>query len=218
MAFLDLNNDYSIPFQPSMINVILNAIQKQEIPGIAIVVLCTPKRFSWIESSIIPLISRLISTNYLTLVMGCGNSLIATNNFLCSSLQENENNAKIMNKTGDKLRKFCVQFKVPPILLFGPCFSIQPVKEIIENINQLADYFEKIKGRLLPLVLFHPIEFDQEYAVNQLFPIDLGKGAVLKEIPFSVAGRFFPQYQNSSVTSIEEDDPVWANLKQKNFC
>lgn len=157
--------DYTANFRDDKFETIFSAIFDGKITGLAFVLICTPKRFLFIESAILPIIDELLKKSYLILALGCGNSILDVNNYL---------GFKKLNNSSENLKEFCNTNKIPPINLFGACFSRNHVELIINNFfSQISHNSKVIKDP--PLILITCSEIDREDSIDNLFPVLIKK-------------------------------------------
>jgi hypothetical protein len=157
--------DYTANFKKDKLITIMSAIIDGEITGLAFVLICTPKRIPFIESVILPIIDNLLKSSYLVLAIGCGNSILEVNEYL---------GFKKIDDSSINLKAFCNTHNIPPVTLFGACFSRNHVEltinQIISNI-----YSKNLVFKHPPLIFISSSEVEREDSIEDLFPVVIKK-------------------------------------------
>ncbi len=150
---------------------LINAIKEGSITGIVGLVSCTTLRDSGQDVHTIRIAKELIKRNILILSMGCGNGAMQLAG-LC--------NTEASDLAGPKLKKFCKELNLPPVLSYGTCTDTGRIADLLFFI---AEELGGVAISDLPVAVAAPEYMEQKATIDAVFALAFGTLTYVNPIP-----------------------------------
>ena len=152
------------------LNVLLEAIKKGDIKGVAALVSCTTLKNGPHDSNTITIAKELIKKDILVLSLGCGNAALQVAGL--TSLDAIE-------LAGEKLKAVCKALNIPPVLSFGTCTDTGRCAYLVRLIADALN----VDIPQLPVAVTAPEYMEQKATIDAVFAVAYGLTTHVSPIP-----------------------------------
>ncbi len=185
------------------LNVLLDAIKKGDIKGVAALVSCTTLKNGPHDTSTVTIAKELIKRDILVLSMGCGNAALQVAGLTSMDAVE---------LAGEKLKGVCRALNIPPVLSFGTCTDTGRAAYLVRLIADALG----VDIPQLPIAVTAPEYMEQKATIDAVFAVAYGLTTHVSPAPPITGSEDAVKLYTEDVEKLTggkvlvEDDPVKA--------